>query len=370
MEERKQRIYKWTAMGALVLIILMLVSLQSCVKDPILESPTSTSCGTPLELTLPNFFPPMSVPGENPLTVEGVFLGRNLFYEPMLSGDNSQTCADCHHQDLAFSDTVRFSKGIDGFVGTRNTMPLSNLGYGSKFFWDGRAPDLEHQPIFPIVSPVEMHEDIYHAVQELQASEHYRGLFYNAFCDSTVTVERLNFALAQFMRTIFSYNLKMAPGDVGRQSRNPIEERGFQVFIDEKKGDCFHCHAVNIFTTNFEFANNGTYDGTGDAGLGGQNGNPADLGKFKTPSLLNLIHTAPYMHDGRFKTLREVIDHYDTGFHVTPSTDPNLLKHTDGNGKPLARSWTEQDKQDLIFFLSRLTDDRLRSDSTLFNPHQ
>lgn len=343
-----------------ILACVVIFSLQSCLTDPVVPDQEETTCGTPYSLKLPNFFPPMPIPSNNPLTLEGIELGRQLFYEPLLSGNNQQTCASCHIQSHAFTDTARFSVGVDGFRGGRNSMPIANLAWSPKLFWDGKAGSLEQQVLFPIQSAVEMHEDIFNAVKELQESPKYPDLFNQAFCDSLITVDRMSRAMAQFMRTIISYNYKMAPGSVGQQSRNPVEERGFQVFIDETKGDCFHCHAVNIFTTNFEFTNNGLFkDNASDPGLFGQTGNPADKGKFKTPSLINLKFTAPYMHDGRFATLRDVINFYDTGFHVTETLDVSLLKHTDVNGKPVPRKWTEQDKTDLIAFLMGLKDDAL-----------
>jgi len=194
-------------------------------------------------------------------------------------------------------------------------MPIANLAYSPQLFWDGKAGSLEQQALFLIQSQAEMHEDLFNAIKELQESEKYPDLFYSAFCDSTITVDRMAKCLAQFMRTILSHSLKMAPGSVGTRSRNAVEDIGYQVFINENKGNCFHCYAVNIFSTNFEFANNGLFNGPGsDVGLFGQTSNPTDMGKFKTPSYLNLKYTAPYMHDGRFTNLRQVIDFYDTGF--------------------------------------------------------
>jgi cytochrome c peroxidase len=349
-------------------ILTIALFFAACQKDPLLTDGQSVhSCGTPYNLALPNYFPPMPVPASNPFTVEGIELGRQLFYEPMLSGNNTQACADCHKQEFAFSDNTAFSKGIDGFEGFRNSMPIANLGYSTKFFWDGKANSLEEVMLFPIQSEVEMHENIYEAVHELQASAKYRGLFYQAFCDSTVSIERMSLAMAQFMRTLLSHNNMISP-NVGQQHRNQVQERGFQVFVDEKKGDCFHCHAVNMFSTNFEFFNNGLFNGgTSDKGLFGQTGNQNDVGKFKTSSLLNLRYTAPYMHDGRFTNLREVINFYDTGFHVSATLDPNLLKHTK-DGKPVPRAWTQQDKDDLLVFLLTLSDTSFLSNPAYAKP--
>lgn len=353
----------------IMLLVISIIGLfYGCEKDQLFLIKNEINCATPYSLKLPNFFPPMSIPSDNPFTVEGIELGRHLFYEKMLSGNNSQSCASCHQQSVAFADTNRFSVGIDGFTGSRTSMPIANLAYSPKLFWDGKATSLEQQVLFPIQSQVEMHEDLFKAVKELQQSDKYPHLFYLAFCDSTVTVDRMSKAMAQFMRTMLSYSFKMAPGSVGTQSRNAVEERGYQVFIDENKGDCFHCHSVNIFATNFEFANNGLLtEDAPDLGLMGQNGNPNDKHKFKTPSLINLKYTAPYMHDGRFENLRQVIDFYDTSFHVTSTLDVNLLKHTI-NGKPKPRNWTEQEKNELLAFLLSLRDDKFLTDPKFSEP--
>ena len=358
--KRMVLIDKRIAKGLLGILILG-VGMASCQKDVNFEG-SSAACGTPITLKAPPRTPPVPVPDDNPMTVEGIELGRHLFYEKRLSGDNSQACASCHMQSVGFSDSARFSIGINGFRGNRQAMPIANLAYSPKLFWDGKANSLEELVLFPIESEVEMHENIFRAVRELEEVEKYPGMFYRAFCDSTVTVEHLAKALAQFMRSIIAYNPNSIPG-IGDESRNVVQERGFRVFVDETKGDCFHCHTVTSLTTNFKFFNNGlNEDIQRDPGLFAQTGDPRDMGKFKAPALVNLRYTAPYMHDGRFKTLREVIDFYDTGFHVSPTLSPDLLKHTQ-NGKPVPRAWTERDKQDLLVFLSTLTDD-----SVLTNP--
>ncbi|MBI1306089.1 MAG: cytochrome-c peroxidase [Bacteroidetes bacterium] len=373
-EEWSGGIYKrYFSRGLVLIFISGFVWLASCKKDPIAPvDDTVSSCGTPLNLKLPDFFPPMRIPKDNPLTEEGVELGRHLFYEKMLSGDHSQSCASCHHQNRAFTDSVRLSVGIDGVSGFRQAMPIANLAYSPKFFWDGKATSLEQQILFPIQAQFEMHQDLFEAVRLLQESEKYPGMFYAAFCDSAITVDHMAKALAQFMRTILSYNFKSAPGSVGESLRNPFEQLGFDVFTDPSKGDCFHCHSVSIFTTNFEFANNGLVDeNNSDQGLYGQTGNPNDKGKFKVPSLLNLVHTAPYMHDGRFNTLEEVLNFYDTGFHITPTLDVTLIsEHTDGQGHHKPRAWSDQEKQALVYFLKRLTDDAILTEEKYSDPNK
>ncbi|MCB9246419.1 MAG: cytochrome-c peroxidase [Flavobacteriales bacterium] len=354
--------------GFLALVLFV----SACQQDPVIRERDVDlpACATPYTLQLPDFFPPLPPTPGNPLTVEGIELGRRLFYEPLLSGDNTQSCASCHQQNASFVDgNKRLSIGIDGLPGFRNSMPLYNLAWAEKYFWDGNARSLEELALIPIEAEFEMHENLFRAVRELQEHPEYPGLFYRAFCDSTVNVERMAQAMAQFLRTILATSLKLAPGSVGIQSRSPQEERGYRVFLDETKGDCFHCHVVNAFNTNFEFINNGLNpDPTADPGLYGQTGDPNDLGKFKVPSLLNLKYTAPFMHDGRFSSLDEVLAFYDTGFHYSSTLDPNLVKHMDANRKPVPRKWTAQDKEDLKAFILSLEDDRILSNPAFSKP--
>jgi len=354
-----------------VLIPMLILAMDSCKNDPpIIESDNSVPCGTPVELVLPDFYPPFPATPDNPLTEEGIELGRHLFYDPVLSGDNTQSCASCHQQKASFIDKdVKFSVGIDGHEGFRNSMPLFNLAYARRYFWDGNSRSLEELATVPIEAEFEMHENIFNAIRELQESDKYPGMFYRAFCDSTITSETMSKAMAQFLRTIFATTLKIAPGSVGQQSRTPQENRGFMVFLDETKGDCFHCHVVNAFNTNFEFINNGlNEDPTLDPGLFAHNADPNDMGKFKVPSLINIDYTAPYMHDGRFSSLDEVLDFYDTGFHSSPTLDPNLQKHLDPNGKPIPRAWSEQDKEDLKVFIRSLRDTAFFTDPRFSQP--
>ncbi len=345
-----------------------IISFSSCAKDPDLDLPIR-SCGTPYSVEIPAGTPPMPIPDDNPMTVEGIELGRHLFYEKMLSGDSTQACAGCHLQSKAFADVNKFSIGIDGFAGTRNAMPIANLGWSEKFFWDGKANSLEELVLFPIQSEVEMHESVFRAVNKLQKSEKYPRMFFQAFCDSAITVETMSKAIAQFMRSIVSFNYRSNPV-LGKDFRNSIQQQGLDVFEDETKGDCFHCHTLTTFTTTFDFANNGlNEDPSLDPGLATQTGDPNDVGKFKIPSLLNLRHTAPYMHDGRFQTIREVVDFYDTGFHVSPTVSIDISKHAK-DGKPVPRLWTEQEKLALIAFLNTLEDTALINNPAWSDPNQ
>ena len=344
--------------------------LIGCKRDPsvnerTIPTPPGTSTPTPYKLQLPASFPKMKIPVYNPLTEEGVALGRKLFYDPLLSGNNKQSCEGCHQQNASFVDlNVRLSKGSTGAIGFRNSMPLFNVGYANAWFWDGRAKTLEEQIFHPITSQMEMNQDPNTIGSELSVNPQYRKMFTDAFGEGEINFDKTAKALAQFLRTIIAYT----PKSFDTSLLSAAEKRGLFVFNDENKGDCFHCHELGNFMTNFKFANNGlNIDPTTDQGLASVTRVGDDLGKFKVPSLINIKYTAPYMHDGRFKTLREVLDFYDHGFHYNNqnlSLDGNLIKHVDPfTRKPIPRKWNEQDKDDLIAFLNGLTDESLLTKS-------
>lgn len=314
---------------------------------------------TPYTLSLPPLFaqyllPPV-IPSNNPLTVEGVALGKKLFFDPILSANNTQACADCHMPEFAFTDTAQFSIGIDGLPGTRNSMPIFNVAWnnGEQFFWDGRASSVENQAFGPVVNPVEMHNTWPNAVAALQAHPQYPQLFQDAFGTSTIDSVMVTKALAQFERTLISGNAKFDKYLLGLVPLTPQEASGFNIFMDENAGDCFHCHGNpnNPLWTDNDFHNNGLDSFHVDKGLELFTGNPNDRGKFKSPSLRNLVYTAPYMHDGRFKTIDEVIDHYSEGLKYSSTIDP-LMKKINQGGVQL----TPAQKSDLKAFLLTLTD--------------
>ena len=286
------------------------------------------------------------IPFNNPQTVEGIALGKKLFFDPILSGDTTQSCADCHSPENAFTDSNRFSEGIDGRLGTRNSMPLFNMAwnYDEKFFWDGRSFGLEEQVLEPVKNPIEMHNTWVNAMESLQNHSEYPTLFNQAFGTSTIDSTLVTNAIAQFERTLISANSRFDQHLLGTLALTPQEVNGFNVFMDETRGDCFHCHgnANNPLWTDNMFHNNGVDAIITDIGLGKVTGNPADNGKFKSPSLRNLQFTAPYMHDGRFETIDEVINHYSEGLQNSPTIDP-LMKAIANGGVQLS----ENDKADL-----------------------
>jgi len=305
---------------------------------------------TPYVLSIPTGLPPMDIPKDNPMTVEGVALGKMLFFDPILSGDNTQSCAACHRQAFAFVDSnLRFSIGIDKMPGTRNAMPLVNLGYQKQFFWDGGAANLESQVIGPIQNPVEMHENLVKALAELNAHTQYPALFKRVFGGDKITTPMLMKAIAQFERTLISGNSKYDQVKRGLSSFTPAEQRGLLLFSDINKGDCGHCHVVGSTFSDFEYRNTGLDSLPVDLGRGKITLNKTDDGKFKTPSLRNIALTAPYMHDGRFLTLEECIQHYNMGFRYTQNLDPNLANVKKGR-------LNAGEVQDIIAFLQTLTD--------------
>ncbi|MEZ5045443.1 MAG: cytochrome c peroxidase [Chitinophagaceae bacterium] len=305
----------------------------------------------------------MSIPSDNPMSSEGIALGRKLFYEKLLSQDNSISCASCHQFKNYFIDSVgAFSLGVNQLVGTRNSMPLFNIGYSKTFFWDGGAPNLESQVLGPITNPVEMNESIEHVIQKLQLHPEYPTLFKKAFGSDIISSKHIMYAIAQFERTLLSANSKYDQWKRGEILLSDEEMRGMNVYTDENKGDCVHCHSIGSTFTDFEFRNTGLDSIPIDRGRYLITLNNSDDGKFKTPTLRNIAKTAPYMHDGRFNTLRECIDHYNVGFKYSANLSPELAS------KPKNRM-SEQDINDLISFLKTLTDYEFLNKSQFDEPH-
>jgi len=291
----------------------------------------------------------MAIPANNPMTYEGIALGKKLFYDPILSGDNTQSCASCHLQINGFTDPNQFSTGIDGVQGNRNAMPLINLGWQTKFFWDGGANGLESQVLGPITNPIEMHEDLANAIAELSADADYPSLFKAAFGTEEITSQSIMRAIAQFERTLISGNSKYDKYMRGEVQLTQQELDGMNLFSDMDKGDCVHCHVMGSTFSDFEFRNTGLDSIYADAGRYIITLNENDRGKFKTPSLRNIELTAPYMHDGRFQTLLECVQHYNTGFHYSQNLDPNLFFATKGR-------MTIQEMEAIVAFMKTLTD--------------
>ncbi|HWD20426.1 MAG TPA: MbnP family protein [Verrucomicrobiae bacterium] len=303
-------------------------------------------------------FPQPDLPRDNPLTVERVTLGRALFFEKRLSVNNRQSCADCHAPRLAFTDGRRQSRGAEGALGERNAMPLFNLAWKRAFFWDGRAATLREQVLQPMQNPMEMHESLTNLPAKLRgAGADYPALFAQAFGSPDITVEKMALALENYLLTLTSCDAKFDRVLRGEESFSAEEQRGFELFsteYDPRRGqfgaDCFHCHGGPLFQSQ-AFANNGLDTDFSDIGRAKITGKDYDRGKFAVPSLRNVAVTAPYMHDGRFRTLEEVVEHYAGAVKRSATLDPNLAKHPDA-GLPL----NQADRGALVAFLRTLTD--------------
>ena len=334
---------------------------------------------TPYVLDIPPFFPPMDIPADNPLTEEGVHLGRLLFWDPLLSEDQTMSCASCHLPAHNFADPERYSTGVTGAVGTRNAMALINLGWASSFFWDGRAATLEDQILAPVPHPDEMNLPWPEALARLQedaSDTDYPTRFFEAFGTTEISEEHVVKAIAQFLRTLVSADSKFDRWRRGEVDLTDSEYNGYQMFLREGGdpevtpggqfgGDCFHCHGeAGLQFTDHLFHNNGLDPSfASDPGRAAITGSPLDSGLFRTPTLRNVALSAPYMHDGRFATLEEVLEHYNSGGVASSTIDP-FMKYQDG-GLALAPS----QKADLIAFLHTLTDTSFVQNPDFQNPH-
>lgn len=323
------------------------------------------------------------IPSGNPMTKDGIELGRMLFYEKKLSGDNSQSCGSCHQQQYAFSDNKVFSEGIDGSKGVFNTMALSNLLWQKHFFWDGRVSSLEEQALMPIENPVEMNQTLEKAIEKLNSDERYPALFEKAFGTSIITAETIGKAIAQFERTLVSADSKYDRYLKGSYKPTDLELQGMELFQthpipgEVRGGNCGDCHLGVLLAGDIVglqgFHNNGL-DSDDDLkqGLMEVTGNLYDKGKFKAPSLRNIALTAPYMHDGRFATLDEVLNHYDEHIQMSETLDPLILEASNQPlfpGDPIKLYLTTDEKQAILAFLEMLTDHTFINDRRFSNPH-
>lgn len=294
----------------------------------------------------PDYFPnPYYNFGNNVLDTTKIELGRILFYDPILSKDSSISCASCHSPYNAFAHTDHdLSHGIRDQIGTRNAPALFNLAWQKEFMWDGAINHLDVQALAPISHPKEMGEEISSVVRKLNDSKEYRRLFYLAYRDSMVTGEHLLKALSQFQLTLVSAQSKYDEVKQGRSSFSNQEKNGYQLF----QKHCNSCHREPLFSS-YEFANNGLPVDTNllDFGKWQVSKQSQDSFLFKIPSLRNLSYSLPYMHDGRFRRLTEVINHYTNGI----TKHPTLAKELQS---PIVLNSNE--KNDLIAFLLTLND--------------
>jgi cytochrome c peroxidase len=308
-----------------------------------------------------NFPSPVYTFENNPFTKEGIELGQALFYDPILSRDSSIACASCHQQVVAFADPVhRLSKGIEDREGIRNAPALQNLAFQSHFFWDGGVNHLDFVPINAITSEIEMAEKLSFIVEKMNRSKIYPGKFKRVFGEDKITTQKLFYSLSQFMAMMISANSRYDKfirneGEVLTQD----ELDGMKLF----KRKCAGCHATDLFTDG-SFRNDGlnaTFEL--DSGRSRITESSQDQGKFKVPSLRNAELTAPYMHDGRFKTLNQVLDHYAQEIVDSETLDPDLKQNN-----TLGIAVTEAEKTKIIAFIKTLTDRTFTSDKRFSNP--
>lgn len=335
-----------------VAIVLGLVLPRSSQRNVVQATPA----GTAIEIKPPLGLPPIPFPADNPPTAETIEMGRRLYYDPVLSVDNTVSCASCHHPDHGFSDGKRVSTGVQGKTGTCNSPTVFNSAYFEVQFWDGRAPSLEKQAEGPVQNPVEMAHTLEGAVSKLTADPSYKVQFAKAFGPGPITYEMVAKGIASFERTVVSANSAFDRWKYGKDEKAVSEavKRGFEVFSSPKKGNCTACHVVGseyaLFTDN-KFHNIGIgadIDKIKDAGRFTVTQKEEDRGAFKTPSLRNVALTAPYMHDGNLKTLKEVIDFYIGGGNSNAHLDKNIH---------VLDFLTGQERADLQAFLESLTGD-------------
>lgn len=343
----------------LVLVFLLLVVSFRQLAEP-----------TPYIFEKMVYFPEMPVANDNPITIEGVELGRFLFYDSILSRDKSFSCASCHRQENAFADNKKFSIGIDGKLMSRNTLPLFNLAWYEGMFWDGRAATIEEQVFQPVSAHDEMDLNWKIAVKRIKSNKFYKSKFEAAFGQVPIDSILIAKAIAQFERTLISSNSKYDLVLKKLAYFTPDEYAGFEIMNDQTKGDCLHCHLTdaNALGTNGKFSNNGLDAVTNikefkDFGKANASGKNEDYGVFKIPSLRNIAVTAPYMHDGRFNTLEEVIDFYSEGLNYSPTIDSKM-----GHIRTKGAKLSPLEKQQIIAFLHTLTDTVFIQNKKFSNP--
>lgn len=376
-------------------IVLAGLWLAACDKksnpiNPEIPKPQGDLLGIPYNpqpytVKKPAHFPAVPVPDSNQMTVAGVQLGRRLFYDPILSADSTQSCASCHLPSASFTDNRAASLGIRGFKGTRSSMSLLNIAYATNgLFWDGRVRTLEQQALRPVEDPIEMNHQWPRALEQIRRHKDYPARFRQAFGisdRSEITRELVAKALAQFERILISSGQskfdRFLQGD--KDALDDEELEGKLMFFDEgptaglalPDAECFHCHGGITLTGNNYF-NNGldnvaTLNDFKDKGRGAVTGNMWDNGKFRAPTLRNISLTAPYMHDGRFNTLEEVVDHYIRGGFDTPNEDPFVRPLGLGSTTNPLR-FTAAHRRSLLKFLNTLTDREFVNNPDIQNP--
>jgi len=371
------------------LILVLVVAFSACGHE---EDHSTDLTGIPYNPTnwsveLPENWPQLVIPEDNPMTEQGIDLGRHLFYDNILSADNTQSCASCHEPAGAFTDNKAVSVGIDGIAGMRSSMSLVNIGLVQPvqssqegfLFWDGRAKSLEEQALVPVEDPIELHNEWTTVIKELKESPLYQEKFRKAFGISStnqITKELAAKAIAQFERSLLSFNSKYDKVQRDELTYSEDELDGFLRYIDDNdiplkhQFECSHCHTLPL-TTSDQFANNAmqpaeTLEDFEDKGRGAITGNVAQNGMFRIPTLRNVLHSAPYMHDGSLATIDDVIEHYFTGGHYSPNADPTMRDAS----VPGRKEFDDEDRRLLKAFLGTFTDTTFLNNPAIRSPFE
>ncbi len=336
-----------------LIIFAMLYQPPNAISHP--SDTAVMPVGKPLQIKVPLGLPPLTIPSDNPPTLETVALGRRLYYDPVLSADNSISCASCHSPQTGFTDRHPASIGVGGKKGTRHSPTVINSAYSFLQFWDGRAPSLEEQAKGPIANPVEMASSHPDVVKRLQDSPDYVALFKQAWGTDHITIDLVVKSVASFERTVLSGNSPFDRFYYGHDKKalSASAQRGLKLFMDPKKGNCAVCHTIGkdyaLFTDN-KFHNLGIgADINGnmtDLGRFTQTNKESDWGAFKTPTLRNIGQRAPFMHDGSFPTLKDALGHYIGGGNLNPHLDKEI--------RPLD-FLTFDEREDILNFMDSLT---------------
>lgn len=340
----------------------------SCRKDTLTSPPETPYNPKPYSIQIPKYFPTMlNIPSWNPMTVEGIELGRYLFYDGRLCGkqDTLMTCGTCHIQSNGFENGQGYAYGVTDIKTPHVMIPLMNLVFNSSgYLWNGKVEhdnpayetlttyggNLEDVCWMGVVAPHEMHSDTNKSKAAIQNIAIYPPMFKKAFGSEVVTFKNISKALAQFIRTLISSNSKFDKYLRGEVKLSASEMNGYVIFNTEK-GDCFHCHGTVLFTTNGYYNNAKDITFTDTRDRHAVTNDPKDIGAYKAPSLRNISKTGPYMHDGRFATLDEVIDFYSGNLVWSPYVNPLMKKINDGGAQLIP-----SEKSDLKAFLLTLTD--------------
>ncbi len=348
----------------------------SCNDEPEPGGPSSGHPTTAVTLEYPAYYgSPLNNQDQN-ISEEGVTLGRLLFYDEILSWDQTISCATCHQQKYSFSDSTAFSSGSFGNMTDRSSMAFSNLVWQNEFFWDGRSSTLEDQAKGPIESSSEMNLPMSLALMRLNNDNEYPGLFYEAYGDSTVSEENLLNAIAQFEKTLISDNSKFDQYRRGETILTDDEAEGLRLFTTHPQAlnpnpltrgaNCSDCHSLPLGIDQL-YHNVGLDSISTDHGRENVTGSVNDRAKFKTVSLRNIELSAPYMHDGRFASLEEVLDHYSDHVKSSATLDP-LIATANNNLGGTQLELTETEKAQVIAFLKTLTDNDFITNEAFSDP--